>query len=139
MILFTLNDIELEYNANTSILTVRWIGALEPKEFTIIWQKVLTLIDKHQIRFILIDATFVHTHNSPAVDDLIIRCYFTQILSLPSLEKIARVGSTDIIYDQKITNLYSILKQKNAGIDFQNFNHYYEALDWLLEMQYVKK
>ena len=138
MILFTLNNIELEFNADDSILTVRWIGALEPKEFTIIWQQVLSIVATHQIRFILLDATFVHTQNSPAIDNQDSQSYFTQILPLPSLEKIARVVSSDIIYDQKITHLYSILQQQNQDIQFKNFNYYYEAIDWLLEKPYVK-
>ena len=139
MILFTLNDIELEFNSDTNILTVRWIGPLELKDFSIIWQQVVTLVQNHQIRFILLDATYVHTKISPAIDELSIHGYFTQFLSLPSLEKIALVVSGNINYDQKINNLYSTLQQKNKGITFQSFNHYFEALDWLLEMHYVKK
>ncbi len=139
MILFSLNDTELEFNADANILTVRWIGDLEPKEFTIIWQQVLTLVNKHQIRYILLVATFVHTQNSSAINDLDIQKYFTQILPIPSLEKIARVVSSDSSYEQKITKLYSVLKQINFKVEFQNFNHYYEALDWLLEKHRVNK
>ncbi|QMU28196.1 hypothetical protein [Adhaeribacter radiodurans] len=138
MILFTLNDIELEFNTESSILTVRWIGPLKQDDFAIIWQQVLILATKHQIRFILLDTTFVHTQNSPDIDDYSIHQYFRQTLALPYLEKIARIVTNNTTYDQKITNLYTTLLQQNKGIQFQNFNHYYEAMDWLLEMHYVE-
>ncbi len=134
MIVFERNNFELEFHPDLKILEVRWIGVLAEEDLKIIIHKIVELANEYSAESILIDATYVETNKSTVLYEQRIRQNFQQKLMLPTVKKIARVLSGNTSYDESLTEYYSTLVQYNpASFEFRNFNHHYEAMDWITE------
>ncbi|MDQ3292091.1 MAG: hypothetical protein M3Q05_12465, partial [Bacteroidota bacterium] len=66
LILFTHNNIEVEYHHDIKTVEVRWIGILDEERFKTIWQKVAEIAGEYQVENILLDATYVEAAGSSA-------------------------------------------------------------------------
>ncbi|QNF34802.1 hypothetical protein HUW51_19480 [Adhaeribacter swui] len=125
---------ELEYHPELKMVEIRWIGILDLEELASLWSKSAGVINKYEIERILLDATHVDVDKSPVIDEDLIKKYFSENYPIPAVKKIARVGAGVTFYDSLMANLYQkILKQNNSNSEFANFQHHYEALDWLTD------
>jgi len=132
MIVFERNNTELELHPELKILEIRWIGVMNEEDLKIVFYKILETANEFAVESILLDATYVETTKSNVIFDTGVQHYFQQKLIMPSVKKIARVASGNNSYDEAFSQHYNTLKQSNpASFEFRNFNHHYEAMDWL--------
>ncbi|QMU30869.1 hypothetical protein [Adhaeribacter radiodurans] len=133
MIVFEKNNIELEVHPQFKIMEVRWMGVLEEEELKIMIHKIVEVANKYAIENILLDATYVEASKSIAIYDVRVQQHFQQKFAMPTVKKIARVSSGFASYDEAISQHYNTLLQYNpANFEFRNFNHHYEAMDWII-------
>ncbi len=134
MIVFTQNNMELEYHPVVKMVEIRWIGAFHIEDLALLWLKAVAVINKYEIEAILLDATHVAVEESITINEEEVKQYFTENLPIPSVKKIARVCAGSTIYDTQMAQLYQKLLELNkATLKFANFQHHYEAMDWLIE------
>ncbi len=134
MIVFTQNNMELEYHAEVKMVEIRWIGPFHIEDLALLWLKAVAVIDKYEIEAVLLDASHVTVENSITINEDQVKQYFTENLPIPAVKKIARVCAGSTTYDAQMAQLYQkLLEQNNATLEFANFQHHYEAMDWLIE------
>ncbi|PSR55748.1 hypothetical protein AHMF7605_20690 [Adhaeribacter arboris] len=132
MIVFEKNNIELELHLELKILEIRWIGGMNEEDLKVLFYKTVETANKYAVESILLDATYVETGKSAAVYDTRLQPLFQQKIMLPTVKRIARVSSGNSSYDEAFNQHYATLMKSNpAAFEFRNFNHHYEAMDWL--------
>ncbi|QMU28033.1 hypothetical protein [Adhaeribacter radiodurans] len=134
MLVFAKNNMELEYHPELKMVEVRCIGDFSLDDLALLWLKVIEVINKYEIEKILIDATHVTAKLNFAVDEEQVQQYFAENYPIPVVRKVARVCAGSTPYDEHMANLYQkVLKQNHSASSFGNFQHHYEAMEWLLE------
>ncbi|RDC63600.1 hypothetical protein [Adhaeribacter pallidiroseus] len=134
MLIFTHNNMELEYHPALKLAEIRWVGILHLQDLALLWLKTVAEIDKYEIELILLDASNVAVENSPQIDGEMIKKYFSENFPIPAVKKIARVSAGAPTYDAQMAGIYQkFLEQNNSTSVFANFHHHYEAMDWLTD------
>ena len=132
MIVFTHNNMELEYHSELKMVEIRWVGAFHIEDLALLWLKGVAAINKYDIETVLIDATHITVENDISINEDEVKQYFSENLPIPSVKKVARVCAGSPLYDARMAQLYQkLLSQNNPDSEFANFQHHYEALDWL--------
>ncbi|MDQ3291257.1 MAG: hypothetical protein M3Q05_08210 [Bacteroidota bacterium] len=131
MLVFTQNNIEIEYHTETGILEVRWIKLLLDEHLFTMWEEILKCIKKHNLKYLLFDAShldyipFLHHERTNTI-------FQTQLQDTP-LEKIAIVLSDKITNLTKIENLFRTFTNLNhLKFELKLFHRHYEAIDWVM-------
>src|SRR5919107_1777023 len=109
MIVFTQNNMELEYHSNLKMVEIRWIGAFNIEDLALLWLKAVTVINKYEIETVLLDATHVTVENSITINEAEVKQYFRENLPIPAGKKIARVCVGSTTYDSQMAQLYQKL------------------------------
>ncbi len=137
MILFNQNNVEIEYHPETGILEVRWIRILQEHQLSSIWEEIAKYLTKYNLKYLLFDAT--HIDYVPTMQYEHIELIFKMGLPTSSLEKIAVVVSETVRETSLIEErLAECPKLALYNYQFKLFHHYYEAMDWLLELSKFK-
>ncbi len=133
MIVFTQNNMELEYHSELKMVEIRWVGPFYVGDLALLWLKAVAVINKFEIEMVLLDATHVSVENSITINEDEVKQYFSENLPIPAVKKIARVCAGATTYDAQMAQLYQkLLEQNKATPEFANFQHHYEAMDWLI-------
>ncbi|MDQ4139675.1 MAG: hypothetical protein M3142_04050 [Bacteroidota bacterium] len=134
MIVFAINNMELEYHLELKMVEVRCIGDFSVEDLALLWLKAVAVINKYEIECVLLDATHVTIRPGFTVDEGHIQQFFSENFPIPAVKKVARVCAGSTGYDERMANLYQrVLKQNDSNSDFANFQHHYEAMEWLME------
>ncbi len=132
MIVFSINNMELEYHPDLRMVEIRCIGDFGLEDLATLWLNAIEVINKYEIENVLLDATHVTTKPGLTVDEDQIQLFFKENLPIPAVKKVARVCAGSSPYDTRMASLYGrILKQNNSASAFANFQHHYEAMEWL--------
>ena len=134
MIVYELNTSEVEYHPELKILEIRWITPLE-EDLTLLWRKAVALSQQYTIECILLDASHIDPAKTPAFSEPLLQHFFQQDITIANVKKIARVGREAAADDQHLKQLSHSLQtwQLRSSLEFANFHHHYEALDWLIK------
>ncbi|PSR52365.1 hypothetical protein AHMF7605_01915 [Adhaeribacter arboris] len=134
MIVFAINNMELEYHPEIKMVEVRCIGDFSVEDLALLWLKAVEVINKYEIECVLLDATHVAVRPEFTVDEDQVQQFFSENFPIPAVKKVARVCAGSNGYDERMANLYQrVLQQNDSMSAFANFGHHYEAMEWLME------